>query len=527
MNAPLASPRVPAARLAPPKDLEIRPKQVKAWIDSLPLAQTTDTARKMSAHLEALNRAKVPADDRVAILAAYRAPAATLIEELEAIFGKSAMPIGPRGREALQACRSLASALAAGYRIALSEPGSAKLIPFGGKKQPMLGLRAMEYLATELRASYKAYSPVPKKLWQDMHRLYLFMDEEKLATEPGDAQTKATVQDVYSEALLLSLVDAYRLGSGEVDKIITHIRGLRSLASLKRARPATRPGGHFIVPCDTDRGPKPMLSANDDAGGPNYRLLDTNPIVDKLRQRKSAFEAGQMSAALAKTMTPDQLLLIAKLITLWGDPPKRAHRRDAMDTQVAICVGLKSISHFVAHEPKVDVKAEAAALRAGITIPLLAVPDDETSKQFPVYAWDVVNQSASGAKLRREESALQPVGIGDVVGIKFIGKGRWAVGAVRWITQLDEGGMEFGVQFLAFGARPVWVQPMDSGSPQMKQGLVLEGGDGEEPALLTLPSLYEDLRIYSLDDQGDKWEVRASSLIEKTPRFDLFHFRSS
>jgi hypothetical protein len=61
----------------------------------------------------------------------------------------------------------------------------------------------------------------------------------------------------------------------------------------------------------------------------------------------------------------------------------------------------------------------------------------------------------------------------------------------------------------------------------MKQGLVLEGGDGEEPALLTLPSLYEDLRTYSLDDDGDNWEVRASSLIEKTPRFELFHFRSS
>ena len=117
--------------------------------------------------------------------------------------------------------------------------------------------------------------------------------------------------------------------------------------------------------------------------------------------------------------------------------------------------------------------------------------------------------------------------IGDVVGLKFMGKGRWTVGAVRWITQLDEGGMEFGVQFLAFSARPVWVQPVDSGSPQMKQGLVFEGGEGEEAALLTTPALFEDLRTYSLDDRGDSWEVRASSLIEKTPRFDLFHFRSS
>ena len=87
--------------------------------------------------------------------------------------------------------------------------------------------------------------------------------------------------------------------------------------------------------------------------------------------------------------------------------------------------------------------------------------------------------------------------------------------------------MEFGVQFLAFAARPVWVQPKDSASPQMKPGLVLEVGDGEEPTLLTQPNVYEDLRSYAIDEEGDRWDVRASSLIEKTPRFDLFHFLSS
>jgi hypothetical protein len=125
------------------------------------------------------------------------------------------------------------------------------------------------------------------------------------------------------------------------------------------------------------------------------------------------------------------------------------------------------------------------------------------------------------------DTQLQAVAIGDVVGLKFMGKGRWTVGAVRWITQLDEGGMEFGVQFLAFSARPVWVHPSDSGSPQMKQGLVFQGGDGEADALLTTPNLYVDMRTYSLDDNGERWDVRASSLIEKTPRFDLFHVSAS
>jgi len=527
MNAPLSSARVPAERTAPPRELEIRPRQVKAWLESLPLAQSADAARKMSGHLAALNRARIPPEDRIQILDTYRTYAGTVLDELEAVFAKSAMPLGPRGREALMWARALSSDLAAGYRIAIAEK-SGKLLAFGAKKQlPLLALRAMEYLAAEMRASFKAYSPVPTSLWKDLHQLYLFADAEGIAAEAADPESKATVADPYIESLLLSLTDPYRLTPGELDKIITQVRGLRGLATLGRTRPATKPSGHFIVPCDTDRGPKPALSASDDTGGPNFRLLDANPLVDKLRTRKQAIETGNVSATMSKSVSPDMLALMGRLALLWGDPPKRAHRRDPMDSTVAVCIGLKSISHFVSHEPRIDVKAEAAALKAGITIPLMAVPDDETSKQFPVHEWEVVNMSAGGAKMRHADSQYQPVVIGDAVGLKFMGKGRWTVGAVRWITQLDDGGMEFGVQFLAFSARPVWVQPADSSSPQMKQGLMFEGGDGEEPSLLTPPNLFEDLRVYSLDDEGDRCEVRASSLIEKTTRFDLFHVLAS
>jgi hypothetical protein len=523
MNAPLTSARVPAERTAPPRELEIRPKQVKAWIESLPLAQSVEAARKMSGHLSALNRAKIAPEDRVQILETYRTYAGTVLEELEALFAKSAMPLGARGREALTCARSLASDLAVGYRIAMTEK-TGKLLGFGAKKQhPLLALRAMEYLGAEMRASFKAYSPVPTGLWKDLHHLYVYADAEGIATEAPDAESKTTVTDPYVEALLLSLTDPYRLPPGELDKIITQIRGLRGLATLGRTRPATKPGGHFLVPCDTDRGPKPALSANDDTGGPNFRLLDTAAIVDKLRVRKQAIETGNVSATMSKSVSPDALALMGRLAMLWGDPPKRAHRRDPMDSNVAICVGLKSISHFVSHEPRIDTKAEAAALKAGITIPLVAVPDDETSKQFPVHEWEVVNMSAGGAKMRHTDAQYQPVAIGDVVGCKFMGKGRWTIGAVRWITQLDDGGMEFGVQFLAFSARPVWVQPADSASPQMKPGLIFEGGEGEDATLLTPPNLYEDRRTYSLDDEGDRCEVRATHLIEKTSRFDLFH----
>jgi hypothetical protein len=518
----------PAERTAPPKDLEIRPKRVLAWIESLPLSQVLDTTRKLTIHLAALNRAKLDLDARLQILEAYRPVCATALDELESTYERAPLPLAPRARESLLLARDLASEMAIGFKIALVERGSRRL-PFGGRKQlPLLLSRAMEYLVAGLVASYKSYTPVPVGTWRELHEIFLHADAEGVGREEADADS-AAVFDLYGEALLLSLTDPYRLVQGELERIRALSRSWRGAVTLTRTRPPTKPGGHFIVPCDTDRPPKPMLSANDDAGGPNWRLLDTNAVVDKLRARKQAVETGNVSATMAKAMGPEGMALAGRLMTLWGDPPKRAFRRNTVEGSVAICVGLRAVGHFVSFEPRMDPRAEAEALRKGITMPIMALPTDDASQAIPVFEWDVVNESAGGLKVRRMGATQQPIGVGEVVGIKFIDRTRWTIGVVRWITLFEEGGMEFGIQFLGSMATPVWVQPTITSSPQAKFGLLLAvGQDGNEAdSLLTPPNTFSDLREFEVDQDGTVSRVRAASLIEKTGRFELFHFSAA
>lgn len=518
---------VPAGRTAaPPKDLEIRPKQLKAWVESLPLAQSLDATRKLCAHLATLNRSKIDVDTRLQILDVYRPIAITAFEELDAVYSKAALPLGTRAREALTLARDLSAELAMGYKIAIVEK-SGKLFAIGAKKLlPMMIVRAMEYLVAGQRASYKSYTPVPPGVWRDMHQLYLHADAEGVAKEIVDADTKSTVTDLYCEALLISLTDPYRLVQGEADKIIAQARSYRGILGLTRERPATRSSAHFIVPCDQDKGPKPALSASDDTGGPNWRLFDANPIVDKLRQKKTAAETGQVSATLSKSLGPDMLALLGRLIMLWGDPPKRTAKRNPGEATVAICVGLKAVGHFVSFEPRAN---EADALKKGITMPLMALPTDDASQPIPVFEWDIVNESTGGLKVRRMGATQQPIGVGEVVGVKLRNRLNWTVGVARWITMFDEGGMEFGIQFLGSMARNVWVQPTITSAPQAKPGLWMAfGDDSNEPdALLTPPNTYSDLREFELDHEGNVTVVRAASLIEKTGRFELFHVSAS
>lgn len=507
-------------RAAPPKDLEIRPKQVKAWIESLPLQQGAEATRQLGAQLVALNRVRLDPETRIQILDICRPVAAALLEDLDAIYGKAALPMGARAREALALARGLAGEMAVGYRIAIAEK-SGKL--FGARKQlPLLALRVIEHLALSLRAGYRAYTPAPPGTWAQLHQVYLHAEREGVAGEPADPDSRASVLDAYVEVLLLSLTDPYRLPQGEADRILALLRGFRGLAALAQSRPATPTGGHFLVPCDLDKPPKPSLSANDDNGGPNWRLLDSNALVEKLRARRSALEAGTVSAAMGKAMGPDGAAFIARLITLWSDPPKRTARRDPAEATVAICAGLKAVSQFVSLEPKIDLATEDEMLRRGITMPLLALPMDDASQPIPVYEWDVLNKSEGGLKVRRMGPTQQPIAVGELIGIKSTGKAHWAIGSVRWITLFEEGGMEFGLQFLAPMARTVWVQPTITSSPQAKGGLLLGDGSAADDTLVTPPNTFSELREFEIDEEGAVCRVRARNLLEKTARFELF-----
>lgn len=517
--------RVPTERLAPPRDLEVRPKQAKAWIESLPLSHGVEAARRIAANLAAINRAKVEFDDRLQLLENYRPVAQVVYDEMDAVFGKSLLPLPAKAREALGLARELATEFSYGYKILILEK-TGKLLAFGAKKQmPLLLFRAMDYLAQILRASYRSYTPVTPGVWREIHQLYLHAEKEGLAAEPADPESKASIADLYAESLLIALTDPYRLVPGELDRITQVIRAQRGAVSLGQARPTTQPGGHFLVPCDVDKPPKPLASANDDPGGPNWRLLDANPMVDRLRARRQAVESGNVSATTSKAMNPEAIGLLGKLMTLWGDPPKRNYRRDPMDTSVAICAGLRAIAHFVAIAPLAAAKAEADAIERGITMPLLAVPDDEVSKSMNVNEWEVVNQSAGGLKVRRTDATTQAITVGEAIGIKFLGQGRWTIGVVRWLTVLDEGGMEFGIQFLAPEARCIAIQQTVGATGQTRAGLLLSEEDGFESAdsILAAPATYSDLREFEIEDAGVVSRVRATSLIEKTGRFELFH----
>ena len=510
MPAPLNL-ALPVVRIAPPPDLELRPRNVKRWIEGLAPNVTFETGRALARNLAATNRALVDVDARIEIVDAHRMAAAKVLEDLESMYASAPLPLAPGPRAALGLARELLTELAIGYRLTAVDFAS-KLL--GSKRQSgVLLQRTMQFTAARLFAAYKSYTPVPVGTWAELHEVYLRAEQLGVARDALEADVGGSIADLYCDALLLSLTDPYRLGQGEAERVLQLLRGLRGLATLGQSRPATKPGGHFIVPCNTDKPPKPSIGKMDDTGGEDWRLLDANPIVEQLFARRDAAAKGQARSTKA------QAELIAKLVRLWGDPPKRTSRRDPGQQTVAISMGIDGVGHFIAMEPRVDLAKQDHAVRRGITMPMLPLPLNDQSEPIPVFEWDVVNESKGGLRVRRLGRTEQPIAVGEVAGIKLHGRAHWAIGAVRWVTIFDDGGMEFGLQYLAQVARSVTVAAW--GSPS-GPGLLMEDENGR-PSLITSPNAFSHLTEIELDDRGDSVVVKPASVVEVTHRFEIFH----
>ena len=474
----------------------------------------------LAERVSAMNRVKLAAGDRLAALEALRGAAEDALVDLDTRLATLAQPFGVDARADLFLARKLAAAMSTGYRQAVAEATAA--VPSGGRRAPIAPalLQAMQFAADVLLASFRAHVRVPDGAWKELHAIYAAAESHGVAMGAADAATKRSITDVYGETLLLAVLDPYRLALGEADRIRAMLRRLRAPCALTREPPVSGAGGHFLVAGDLDQGPRSAMLGDDEAGGPNWRFLDANAVVDRLAEAFQAFEAGAAPPALAEWSADEVRERVPRLMRLWADPPQRLMHRDVASGSVAICVGVTPIARFVAHDAGVD--DEAAALRDRLTMPLRALPEDEGGRLVPIHEWTVENLSRGGMKVRRADPQAHPVTVGEVVGIRTPGKPQWTVGAVRWITAQDDGATEFGVQFFAEAACAVWMKVPSPATPPRLAILVTFADDEGAEALLAPAGAYSHDLECEVRGEGLRYRARALDAIERGSHFDLF-----
>ena len=523
---------VPVSTRALPLTVESNPKKVRAWIESLPMTKTTASTEQVTQALEAWNHAKMSADERVALVDICRPVIAVLLDELEAVYAYSSLPLPAKQKEAFDLAGALLTQCAYTYKIMVLEKAGKRIMFNAMKVLPTPMYLSMHYLREQMLRSYKTYHPVSAGVWQEMHSLYLYAEEQGMLGEvcsvEGADEKSQTLMDLYTEALMVSLADPYRLMASEVDRIMEILKQSRGLVDLRTNADGLNPQRLFVLALDSDQAPKVLIQGGRPPAGQVLRVIDPNRLVEKQQQRNRA-QMSNTSIMAKSRATHDLSDLVARLIRLWGDPPKRQFRRNPTDSAVALCSGIKAIGYFTDLALNENPENDAQAIRDGGTIPLLRIPQDPMSQMVGVEEWHVLNQSANGLRMHREAGGNVSVTVGEVVGVRFVGGRTWNVGIIRWLSLLEGNALEFGVELIAPAAESITIEPTigSSGKAVPALKLIALSQEGESDTLLSAPDTFSDLREFELNWQGELTHVRATQLVERTTRFDMFQFQAS
>lgn len=518
---------VPVSTTSLPKEVETNPKKARLWVESLPLTKTVESANSLIYALESINRGKMGVDERIALVEIYRPVISVLLEELEAIYAYSPLPLPAKQLSAFELSQRILVECGYAYKILVLEK-TGKMIVFNAKKNlPLPIFRTLFFLRELMLQCYKTYHPVPAGVWHEAHTLYLYAEQQGLLAD-GDSVEKISILDIYVEMLMLALADPYRLMYKEIERALSVLGQNRGFVDVLNNKDGVNPQRMFVIALDGDQAPKILIQGNDPPPGQILRLADPTRLAERLSQKLKS--AGNANAAKSRA-THDLSDLMARLIRLWGDPPKRQFRRNPAGSGVALCSGVKAIAYFAELATNENPEADAEAIREGRTVPLLKIPRDPMSQMIGVEEWQVLNQSANGVRLHRESGGNVGVTVGEAVGVRFVGGRSWNVGVVRWLTLLEGNALEFGVELISPAAHSITIEPTmgSSGIKPMPALLIVPGSDdtAEADTILSTVEIFSDLREFELNDHGEISLVRAMTLIERTSRFDLFQFQPS
>lgn len=512
---------VPVSKRSLPKDIHVSPRKARAWVESLPLTRPVEAAQMLVQNLDALNRAKLEPEERVATVEAYRTVMTVIFDELDALYANAPLPLQAKAREAAEVGSTLLTELSFSYKLDLLAR-SGKFLVFNAKKNiTPLALRVLQALRGLLLLSYKTYRAAPVGLWQEAHEIFAFANARELDGIRITDTEKETIRDVYIEMCMLSLADPNRLTPKEMGQAIEILRANRGLIDLHGEGGQGDLQKHFVVALESDNGPKPpQHPASVNATG-SWRLLDSSRLIERLTKKRKAAVGAPTNRASAEFDD-----LTDRLIHLWGDPPKRQFHRHPVDTLARVCAGVRAIAHFAELNQTRTIEFSQHSTRPMQTIPT----SKNTTTVFSAEDWQVLNQSTNGLRVRRSTSGKVSVCVGEAVGIRPIGGRHWQAGVVRWLAVVDTDAIEFGVELIAPTTRTVHIEPTANATMSRAVSAVLlgsGGAEGEIDMLLAAIDTYTPAREFAYNDGLRPVKVRATTLVERTARFDLFQMEAT
>ena len=546
---------------------ETNPKAARQWLDALPMADMAEASREIYQALYTLNRLEINPSERFKLMELYREPIATVTKSLQSHFQSSVLPLTPKRRKLAEFIREMQSEMAFGYKCAVRDLSTSRTL--WGKKKLNAGAveGALFYLGEILNKSYQVYIPYPGGVWQEIHALYRYAEEndwfgDSIAMDKNNSEITSAPYRCYLRITLLGLCNPYQLPEQEWQRIQQFLEHWGDRAVAHSDPTEANPVGQFLIDLSKDSPPTVFPKDVAFAIGGNYRVLNAlgvskvvQAFIVRLRKGESARDMDLGMECLDKAC----LDMLRRMIRFWGLGARRKRPRKKKMGIGLVTSGINAI-HFFSSNQKPFSPPEVPVVSAGTPFDSLmervkkqdepmdvdstfidldkvdideehgntdtspAKPLRPVQEVYRVGRWHIEDESLGGMLMKSHKPHRQHLKVGEVLGIQDVSRDdQWRVGVVRWLKAPSESQMEMGIEMLAPGITPVAVrfadQPLSTTNPFMQALLLSSVAALHLPATLILPkNFYRERQALLLaeDDAGPRRIILLKSLSETT-----------
>jgi len=544
-------------RTPPTRDaFDTRPKAVKQWVESLPLANMGEASRQIYQALMSTNHLDIPPRQRFDFLERITPPLQTVRSGLSAHFAEAGFPLPEKARRVAELSTELLLHAADGYRIILEEGGR---LPWYQRRH------WLSMAATATHRCLRYYSDVlcnfrllhlsdPRGIWLQIHRLYRAADRghllEKSVPTVDGSPVESTIEFEYKRLLLLALLSPRHFRTRQMREIREHMPEWTALVRLLRAEREPCPTPYRI---DLESDHPPLFRRNPEAAqsGESVRCLDTKLLLDRLRNASSDPYGPDPETAEG-------------LLTCWDQPPERATERRLSQGDVNIALGIGAVHALLEAEhrappPEPQEKAEPEAPDFNLepqTVQHMAQLHSRelvASKEEAPDVWDsiyvrpvgqeknwtesraqrdyhtiparLLDYSDGGFRIELDGSELEGrTRVGELIGLWDKEHTTCKVGHVRWLRQIGEGRLTIGIKRLASRVQPAAVHIHTDGERSEPIPCLLGLDQATPTAILPyLPGLgKKQLSLAYHDYESD---IELGEQLENSPTFSAHHFQ--
>lgn len=521
--------------------VDTRPGPLRDWLGALPYVDCEKSARLLIERLRDINHQRLPAGQRLELLAAFRHSYGRLHDTLRDNARQQDLP---GQSSALMLLTELTEALAFGYKYALRDALAGRT-RWGRNRQPVEAVNyCMHFLALQLLCHYQAYHPVSDHSWREIGDLVRFAEAQSVpATRDSDlpyAQGELKVLTDYRNLALLRLADPYRLPSGQIWEAYGYIAGKSAQIQLLNRDPgdtaAGLPTGVYGVSLDHE----PYQSQPAPASGverASWRWIDARELLHTAQLDLDRVLSGTHPhrVGFSSSLTGgESVQLLGRLIGQWSHSPERKTPRFNSTQPIDVAPGLAAAYYFLnngsAFNP-LDYISPDDEDAIDYSMGLKRLPADPT-ENFRLVSCPTRNRSSGGLALHLEALHALNMRVGELLllnapGIAPGAGHDWLIGVVRWLIRQEGAGAELGIQFVARSAIPAAVRATSGAhqghGPALKHELTLPNGQ-RLAVLITSRGLYRPKAILELQYADQVRQIRCGHLLETTSGFDRFSY---